>query len=199
MFTGIVESTGRISRVDANSRGRRLRVKAPEIAPTLSKGDSISVSGVCLTVEETDGDIFGVFLASETIDRTTLDTLSVDDRVNLERPMAANGRFDGHLVQGHVDGTTSIEEIEPIGDDWRFTFRIPPSIGPYVVEKGSIALDGISLTVAACDEETFEVAIIPETYERTTLSEKRPGDSVHIEVDIIAKYVESMLDGTDYP
>ena len=200
MFTGIVETAGEVVAVDADADGRRLRIRAPEL-DALRHGQSISVSGVCLTVEAfgdvDDGAWFEVFLAAETVEKTYLGEVGVGDRVNIERALAADSRFDGHVVQGHVDTVTTIEAIEQIGDDWRFRFALPADYAEYVVDKGSICLDGISLTVADLDDETgsFEVAIIPTTYELTTLQEKAVGDPVHVEVDVIAKYVERMLDG----
>lgn len=199
MFTGIVETTGEIRHVDDSDDGLRVRIAAPEITG-LDYGQSISVSGVCLTVEavETGSEgWFEVFLAAETVDKTYLGELSVGDSVNIERALAADGRFDGHVVQGHVDTVTEITEITQLGDDWRFRFELPAGYGQYIVEKGSISLDGISLTVASLDREadTFDVAIIPTTYELTTLADKSAGDPVHVEVDVIAKYVENMLDG----
>ncbi|MFO7833257.1 MAG: riboflavin synthase [Halohasta sp.] len=200
MFTGIVETAGEVVGVEANEDGRRLRIRASDL-DDLHHGQSISVSGVCLTVEAfgeaDDADWFEVFLASETVDKTYLGEVAVGETVNVERAMAADGRFDGHVVQGHVDTVTTIEAIEQVGEDWRFTFELPADHGQYVVDKGSICLDGISLTVAAIDREAgrFEVAIIPTTYEVTTLREKSVGDPVHVEVDVIAKYVENMLAG----
>jgi len=194
MFTGIVEETGRIEAVEDTDAGRRLRIATT--FDDLSAGASIAVDGACLTVEEYDpGEWFSVFLAEETLSRTTFDTVAVGDGVNLERAMAADERFDGHVVQGHVDGTTTIADIERIGDDWAYTFELPPELAQYVVEKGSIALDGISLTVARLDDDAgiFSVAIIPTTYHETTLSEKEAGDAVHVEVDVFAKYVERMV------
>jgi len=199
MFTGIVETTGEIRSVESSEEGHRIRIGAPNL-DDLHHGQSISVSGVCLTVEafETDTDgWFEVFLAAETVEKTYLGELSAGDSVNIERAMPADGRFDGHVVQGHVDTVTEITAIEQVGDDWRFTFGLVDGYGQYVVDKGSICLDGISLTVAALDREagTFEVAIIPTTYELTTLADKSVGDPVHVEVDVIAKYVENMLEG----
>jgi len=199
MFTGIVETAGEIVGVEDDEGGRRLRILASGL-DDLHHGQSISVSGVCLTVEtfeQGDPGWFEVFLAAETVTKTYLGDVSVGDRVNVERAMAANGRFDGHVVQGHVDTVTEITGIEQVGDDWRFAFELPDGYGQYIVDKGSICLDGISLTVAAIDREagTFDVAIIPTTYELTTLREKSAGDPVHVEVDVIAKYVENMLDG----
>jgi riboflavin synthase len=200
MFTGIVETAGEVVAVDADADGRRLRIRAPEL-DALRHGQSISVSGVCLTVEAfgdvDDGAWFEVFLAAETVAKTYLGEVGVGDRVNIERALAADGRFDGHVVQGHVDTVTTIEAIEQVGDDWRFRFALPADYGQYIVDKGSICLDGISLTVADIDRDggSFDVAIIPTTYELTTLQAKAVGDPVHVEVDVIAKYVERMLEG----
>ncbi|WP_136590693.1 riboflavin synthase [Salinigranum halophilum] len=193
MFTGIVETTGEIQSVTATDDGRRLRITHDFGA--LHHGQSISVSGVCLTVERFDDDWFEVFLAAETVAKTYLGTVDEGDVVNLERALAADGRFDGHLVQGHVDTTATVEAVERVGEDWRYRFSLPPEVRQYVVSKGSVALDGISLTVAERGAETFDVAIIPTTYELTALSEKSPGDPIHVEVDVVAKYVESMLEG----
>ncbi|WP_096390390.1 riboflavin synthase [Halopenitus persicus] len=219
MFTGIVETAGEVVGVEKTADGRRLAIAAPGLSE-LYHGQSISVSGVCLTVEA-DGDdvrvadaeaatdldsyaddgagddvgVFEVFLASETVAKTYLGALDVGDVVNVERAMPADGRFDGHLVQGHVDTVATVEAIESVGEDWRFTFALPADQARYVVQKGSVALDGISLTVADRRDDAFDVAIIPTTYELTTLSEKDPGDPIHLEVDVIAKYVEGMVDG----
>jgi riboflavin synthase len=192
MFTGIVEETGEVLAVEDDGDGRRLRVGTT--FDGLSDGQSISVSVVCLTVEEYGDGWFSLFLARETRDRTYLGTLGVGDEVNLERALPADGRLDGHFVQGHVDATAEVLAVERVGEDWTYTFALPETQAAYVVEKGSIALDGISLTVADRDEETFSVAIIPETYDLTTLSEKSAGDPVHVEVDVVAKYVESLID-----
>ena len=164
----------------------------------LHHGQSISVSGVCLTVEAFQTEPtpeFEVFLAAETVAKTYLGSVAEGDTVNVERALAADGRFDGHLVQGHVDTTTEITAIERVGDDWVFGFDLPASFGRYIVSKGSIAVDGISLTIAERGPEGFEVAIIPTTYDLTTLSGKSVGDPVHLEVDVIAKYVERMIEG----
>ena len=193
MFTGIVEETGEITDATMTDEGRRLRIATS--FDGLSQGASISVSGACLTVEAFGDGWFSVFLATETLDRTYLGDLAVGDQVNLERAMAAGDRFDGHVVQGHVDGTAEVVGVKRIGDDWEFTFSLPDALAGYVVEKGSISVDGISLTVAALDGEQFAVAIIPETYDVTTLSEKSAGDPVHLEVDVVAKYVERLTDG----
>ncbi|WP_058367092.1 riboflavin synthase [Haloparvum sedimenti] len=207
MFTGIVETTGEIVGREATDDGVRLAVAAPGL-DDLHHGQSISVSGVCLTVEafgadvdgsdaatDDDRDRFEVFLAAETVAKTYLGDLRPGDRVNVERAMPADGRFDGHLVQGHVDAVATVEAVESVGEDWRLTVSIPEGLGQYLVQKGSVTLDGISLTVAERRADAVEVAIIPTTYEVTTLSEKEPGDPLHLEVDVIAKYVENMVEG----
>ncbi|MBV0924143.1 riboflavin synthase [Halomicroarcula limicola] len=191
MFTGIVEATGEVREVVDDEDGRRVRIGAP--FSDLEAGQSISVSGACLTVEAfADGEWFEVFLARETLDRTFFDRLTEGATVNLERAMPADGRFDGHIVQGHVDATAEIVGIERERGDWTFSFSLPDAQRDYLVEKGSITVDGISLTVAARRDDRFDVAIIPTTYEETTLSEKSVGDPVHLEVDVIAKYVEQL-------
>ncbi|MFB6151103.1 MAG: riboflavin synthase [Haloarculaceae archaeon] len=198
MFTGIVEETGRIEAVEDTEGGRRLRISTT--FEDLAEGASIAVDGTCLTVEEYEpGEWFSVFLATETVERTTFGEVTEGDGVNLERALAADERFDGHVVQGHVDGTTEITAVEQVGDDWAYTFELPGGLEQYVVEKGSIALDGISLTVARLDDAagTFSVAIIPTTHELTTLSEKGAGDAVHVEVDVVAKYVERLLESEE--
>ena len=197
MFTGIVEGVARVRRVTDDEGGRRLRVAPPEPLSDLDHGQSISLSGACLTVEAyaDDGSWFEVFTAEETLAKTYLGEVGEGDPLNIERALAADGRFDGHLVQGHVDGVGTVASVERVGDDWWFEFALPDDLGRYVVEKGSVALDGISLTVAERGEETVGVAVIPTTYDLTTLSAKAPGDPVHVEVDVVAKYVESLVDG----
>ena len=192
MFTGIVEAVGEVRGVEATDDGRRLRIGAP-FADELATGQSVSVSGACLTVERFEADWFEVFLAAETVDRTTLGGLSVGDAVNLERALAASGRFDGHVVQGHVDGTAEVTDVSRVGEDWTYEFALPADLGRYVVEKGSIALDGVSLTVAGLAADSFSVAVIPTTHAETTLGEARPGDPVNVEVDVLAKYVERLV------
>jgi riboflavin synthase len=211
VFTGIVERTGEVTDVTEHEDGRRLTIAAPGLED-LHHGQSINVCGVCLTVEAfgiderrsaatrpqsdaVESGWFEVFLASETVEKTYLGELSVGDRVNIERAMPADGRFDGHIVQGHVDTTATVEAVEQVGEDWRYTFSLPAALANYVVSKGSIAVDGISLTVAERRDDAFEVAIIPATREITTLSEKSVGDPVHLEVDVMAKYVEQMVSG----
>lgn len=194
MFTGIVEGTGTVVDRTVADDDLRLTIELPRV-DGVATGDSIAINGVCLTAESVDPPMVEVFLASETRDRTYLGDLAAGDAVNVERPVPADGRFDGHLVQGHVDATADVVDRRQLGEDWRFTFSLPEQLRPYVVEKGSIAVDGISLTVAARSEDGFEVAIIPETLRRTTLDEREPGDPVHLEVDVVARYVEQQLEG----
>ncbi|WP_435098667.1 riboflavin synthase [Halarchaeum sp. P4] len=193
MFTGIVEATGRVTAVDEGDDGRRLRIETDDIA-AFSHGQSVAVDGVCLTVEEHGTGWFSVFLAEETVARTSLAGREEDDRVNLERALPADGRLDGHIVQGHVDTITEVVAVEQVGEDYRYTFTLPEGHERYVAEKGSVALDGVSLTVASVDDDagTFDVALIPTTHAETTLGAREPGDEVNVEVDVVAKYVERL-------
>ena len=191
MFTGIVEATGEVLRVVDDEGGRRIRLSTP--FEGLADGQSISVSGACLTVEDyADGEWVELFLARETLARTFFDTLEAGAPLTLERARPAAARFDGHIVQGHVDATAEVAGIEREGDDWTFTFSLPDGHREYLVEKGSITVDGISLTVADRHEDRFDVAIIPTTYDEATLSAKSVGDPVHLELDVVAKYVEQL-------
>lgn len=193
MFTGIVVGTAEVLDATATDDGRRLRIADEPLPDDLSRGDSVSVAGACLTVEEQGAGWFEVFLAEETVDRTYLGTIEPGESVNVEPALAATDRLDGHVVQGHVDTTTELLTREQVGEDWTFEWAIPDGYGRYLVEKGSVALDGISLTVAERRENAFTTAIIPETLDVTTLSETVPGDPVHLEVDVLAKYVERMV------
>jgi len=203
MFTGIVEETGEVVDVAETADGRRLTIAGDVVLGDVAHGASISVSGVCLTVEAFDAETFEVFLAEETVAKTYLGELDPGDSVNLERAMPADGRFDGHVVQGHVDAVATVTSVDSTGgEDWFFEFELPPEYADHVVEKGSITLDGISLTVADLADPAepgggprVTVAIVPTTYEVTTLSAKAAGDPVHLEVDVVGKYVASMLDG----
>ncbi|WP_181690872.1 riboflavin synthase [Natronomonas sp. LN261] len=197
MFTGIVEATGEVVSVEDTDEGRRIEVTAP-FSDELEEGQSVAISGACLTVEAFDAERFELFLSEETLERTYLGSVTVGTAINLERALPADGRFDGHFVQGHVDGlgeVTGIERVGGEGGDWVFDVSLPAEMARYVVEKGSIAVDGISLTVADLREDDFGVAIIPATYEATTLSTKSVGDPVHLEVDVVAKYVERLTEG----
>jgi len=193
MFTGIVEDTGTVASVESTDDGRRLRIETTDLSG-FAHGQSISVSGVCLTVEEYGENWFSAFTAAETLEKTYLSELDEGDVVNLERALPADGRLDGHIVQGHVDTVTEVVAVEQVGEDWTFTFALPDGYERYVAEKGSVALDGISLTVAGVDDDagTFDVAVIPTTYDLTTLSAKDAGSPVHVEVDVVAKYVERL-------
>ena len=196
MFTGIVEETGEVTSVQDGPEGRRIRVAA-SFCDDLEHGQSIAVSGACLTVEDWTAADFELFCSEETRERTYLDRVGVGDAVNLECALPADGRFDGHFVQGHVDGVGEVTDIEQVGEDWYFGFSLPEDLSRYVVEKGSIAVDGISLTVADLRDDSgeFGVAIIPATYDLTTLSGKSVGDPVHLEVDVVAKYLERLVGG----
>ena len=197
MFTGIVEELGRVAALEHGEASARLTVRGPLVTEDAVHGASISVNGVCLTVVATEAGEFTVDVMRETLVRSSLGSLQVGDPVNLERAMRADGRFGGHVVQGHVDGTATILEREP-GDRWEVVrFTLPPELARYVVEKGSITVDGVSLTVAAVDAGTFSVSLIPTTLELTTLGHKEIGDPVNLEVDVLAKYVERLLDARE--
>lgn len=194
MFTGLVEETGEVVALEHGVSGSvRLRVKAPLCGPSAQLGDSIAVNGCCLTVAEKEGERLRFDLLQETLDRTSLGSLQPGSRVNLERAMAVGSRFGGHFVQGHVDGTARILRIEPAGADVRLQIALPSDGARYLVEKGSICVDGISLTVAALDAASFTLWIIPHTLEVTNLRTRREGDLVNLEYDLLAKYVERML------
>lgn len=194
MFTGLVEELGRVTALDSNGDGIRLRIAADTVIDDITMGASIAVNGVCLTVVEFDDASFAVDAVPETMERSSLGTLDVGSTVNLERSVRADDRLGGHIVQGHVDATTAITEIESYDDEsWRFHFALDPAVAPYVVEKGSITLDGISLTIASLDTDGFSIAVIPHTAEVTTLGAKQVGDIVNVEVDVLAKYVERQL------
>ena len=193
MFTGIIEEVGEIAGVDDTSEFRTIRVRANGILEGASAGASIAVNGVCLTVRQHDKGSFTAELSRETLDRTSLKELGAGSIVNLERPMRADGRFGGHMVQGHVDGVGRIRKFSRDGDNWTLQIEFPGPALRYIVEKGSIAVDGISLTVAAVKAPVLDVAIIPHTFENTNLKRAAAGDMVNLEFDIIAKYVERML------
>jgi riboflavin synthase len=193
MFTGIVEELGEVVAMDHGTDSAVLRVRGPLVVSDATHGASISVNGVCLTVVEHDADSFSVDVMAETLSRSSLGDLSPGSRVNLERAMAAASRFGGHIVQGHVDGTARILDRTP-GDRWELVrFTLPPEVARYVVEKGSITVDGVSLTVSAVDTSSFSVSLIPTTLKMTTLGHKGVGNLVNLEVDVVAKYVERLL------
>lgn len=188
MFTGLIEALGEVAEIKPTTAGFRLRLTTP-IAKELAAGDSLSVNGVCLTVIVADGEGVHADISPETVRVSTLGSLKRGALVNLERPVRADSRMGGHFVQGHVDATASIEEIRPDSDSHWLTIKFPPLLAPYIVRKGSIAVNGISLTVAGVDERLFDVQIIPYTWEHTTLQRVKPGDLVNLECDIIGKYV----------
>ena len=191
MFTGLVAATGTISALERDGDGVRLTVET-ELARELAQGDSVSVNGVCLTARDPDGEAFRADVMAETLRRSSLGPLGEGDAVNLELPLRAGDRLGGHVVQGHVDGTGTVESIEEDGFSRRVRVEAAADLLRYVVEKGSIAVDGVSLTVAEVDDEGFVVALIPETLERTTLGDFAPGRVVNLEVDVLAKYVEKL-------
>jgi riboflavin synthase len=192
MFTGLVETTARVRRVDPDSDGVRLEVETP-LAAELSQGDSVAVNGVCLTAIDPGADGFKADVMAETLRRSSLGPLAPGDSVNVELPLRAGDRLGGHVVQGHVDGTGAVESTRDEGFARLVRISADPSLLRYVVEKGSIAVDGVSLTVTEVDDEGFTVSLIPETLERTTLGLAAPGRVVNLEVDVFAKYVEKLV------
>mgnify|MGYP001117510934 FL=1 len=198
MFTGIIEERGEIVAVEPSGDGVRMTVRAPLAVSDAHHGDSISVSGVCLTVVDQGEDWFTADVMRQSLDMATLGAFGPGTRVNLERAMAAHGRLGGHIVQGHVDGTGTVREVRP-GAEWRvIRISLPADLAPLVVDKGSIAVDGVSLTVsnasdAAAADAWFEVSLIPETLEATTLGDRVAGDRVNLETDILARHVQRLL------
>ncbi|RPK67269.1 Riboflavin synthase [Streptomyces sp. ADI96-02] len=193
MFTGIVEELGEVTAVERLEDASRFRLRGPVVTEGAKHGDSIAVNGVCLTVVETGEGHFTADVMAETLNRSSLGALTTGSRVNLERPMALGGRLGGHIVQGHVDGTGTIVERRP-SENWEIVkVFLPLELTRYVVEKGSITVDGVSLTVVDAGTDHFTVSLIPTTLALTTLGHKRPGDPVNLEVDVIAKYVERLL------
>ena len=195
MFTGIVKQLGRVEAVESSTDGARLRISA-ELATELGEGDSVAVNGACLTATTATGDAFEADVMHQTLELTTLGDLEPGSHVNLELPLRASDRLGGHVVQGHVDGTGTVEGISDDGFAKRLRVELPDELLPYVVEHGSIAIEGVSLTIAALADEAVEVSLIPETLERTTLGAAEPGDRLNIECDVLARYVRRQL-GTD--
>lgn len=199
MFTGLIQQTGKIAAMESGSGTMRLRVSAPGIASELREGDSIAVSGVCLTAIAPNHDSFEADLAAETVARTSLSRLKAGNVVNLELPMKAGTPLGGHIVQGHVDGTArllSFERTSPQSEDRWLRIEIPEDLTRYVVEKGSVTVEGISLTVAGIDNTRVTIAIIPHTYQATNLSALEVGDSLNIEIDVLARYAEKQKQST---
>ncbi|MCX5197951.1 riboflavin synthase [Streptomyces sp. NBC_00249] len=193
MFTGIVEELGEVTAVEQLAEASRFRLRGPVVTEDAKHGDSIAVNGVCLTVVETADGEFTADVMQETLNRSSLGALTAGSRVNLERPMALGGRLGGHLVQGHVDGTGEILSRTP-SEHWEIVrIALPENLSRYVVEKGSITVDGVSLTVVEAAADWFSVSLIPTTLALTTLGIKQSGDPVNLEVDVLAKYVERLL------
>lgn len=193
MFTGIIEELGTIRKITTARDGARLEVSARAILTDARLGDSIAVNGVCLTVVEQGADWFAADVSAETLRRTNLKQARFGSKVNLERPLTPSTRLGGHIVQGHVDGTGEFIEARAAGDGYVIRIGFPADLARYIVEKGSIAVDGISLTVAALGDDWFEIAIIPHTWRATNLATLERGAAVNLEVDVIAKYVERMM------
>ncbi|QYU68262.1 riboflavin synthase [Leptolyngbya sp. 15MV] len=194
MFTGIIEELGRVSALNENAGGVRISIAANYITEDIHPGDSIAVNGVCLTVLCPDADGFSADVSPETLKVTTIGSLGIGSLVNLERAVAPSGRLGGHIVQGHVDGMGTFLGAVPFGDFWTVHIGFPSELGRYFIHKGSVAVEGISLTIAALSNEAFEIAVIPKTWEMTSLSALNAGDPVNLEVDMVAKYIERLLE-----
>jgi riboflavin synthase len=193
MFTGIVEELGTVDGLEEQPDAVRLTVRGPLVSSDAGLGDSIAVNGCCLTVAERDGEAFTADVMRETLAKTSLGTLRPGDRVNLERAVTPTTRLGGHLVQGHVDAAGTVRRRTP-SDNWELVeVSLPAELGRYLVPKGSVTVDGVSLTVVDVGDDWFSVSLIPETLGRTTLGLRQPGDPVNLEVDVMAKYVEKLL------
>lgn len=192
MFTGIIEELGLIAAVEKHGSGARVRVAAEIVTSDIKNGDSIAVNGVCLTAIDVSRESFAADVSPETLDKTTLSDLTVDSPVNLERAMLPTTRFGGHIVQGHVDGRGTFISATQTGDFYTVKIDFPDDLARYFVHKGSVAVEGISLTIASLDQNSFDIAVIPKTWEMTNLAHLTPGDTVNLEADVIAKYVERM-------
>jgi riboflavin synthase len=200
VFTGIVEELGTVEALDRHKSGARLSIACAQVLSDLPLGESISVNGVCLTVVDLRSAGFSADLAPETLERTNLKDLRLGDRVNLERSVSLSTRLSGHLVQGHVDGTGTLEALRELGDgNWELIVQVPRDLDRFLVYKGSITIDGISLTIASLEQGLVKVAIIPHTYAVTNLARRKPGDRVNIECDVIAKHVARLLEGLQLP
>ena len=196
MFTGIIEEVGKIAKIQKQGEFAVLTINGSKVLEDVQLGDSIAVNGVCLTVTTFGNDFFTADVMSETLNRTSLSEVQVGSPVNLERAMAANGRFGGHIVSGHIDGTGAVASITPADNAVWYRINTSPKIMRYIIEKGSITIDGISLTVVDCDESGFRVSIIPHTIANTNLGSKKVGSIVNLENDVIGKYVEKLLTPT---
>ena len=194
VFTGIIRELGRVDSIDTGEDGARIRIRA-ELSSELDDGDSVAVNGACLTATSTGSGAFEADVMKQTLSLTTLGELSPESTINLELPLRATDRLGGHVVQGHVDGTATVAEVAEEGFAKRLRLELPDELLPYVVERGSIAIEGVSLTVASLTESGLEVSLIPETLERTTLGRTGPGDRVNVECDVLARYVRRQLSG----
>ena len=200
MFTGIVEELGFVATLDRHEQGAKLMIRCSRVLSDLVQGASIAVNGVCLTAVDIAEDGFSADLAPETLDRSNLGDLHPGDPVNLERPLSLATRLSGHIVQGHVDGTGTMESLQELGDgNWELLVRVPRDLDRFLVYKGSICIDGISLTIASVNQALVKVAIIPHTYEATNLSSRRAGDRVNIECDVLAKHIAKLLEHMHIP
>ena len=200
MFTGIIEEIGTVESVETRPSGARLSLHCRTVIEDITIGASIDVNGVCLTAVAIASAGFSADVSPETLRRSNLGSLRAGSPVNLERPLSPSGRLGGHLVQGHVDGTGEFLALEPLGDEnWWLTIRVPEQLDRYVVEKGSIAIDGVSLTVASIEDGVLAATIIPHTQHTTALRARRPGDLVNLECDVLAKYVEKLLEASKRP
>ncbi len=194
MFTGIVEHLGTLETLTASPEGGRLRIHAPTVAPLVHPGSSLAVNGCCLTVVERAEEVLAFDLSGETLRRTSFGELKSGTRLNLELPLKAGAELGGHFVQGHVDGVGRVCRLVPEGENWWLAVQVPDPLARYIARKGSIAIDGISLTVADWRDGIVEIAIIPYTYTHTNVCGLAPGDPVNLECDILAKYVERLLE-----
>ncbi len=193
MFTGIIEELGEISNLEKSAGGARIKISAKVVTENTAEGDSIAINGVCLTALDIKADGFSADVSGETLNRTTLGKLNVGAKVNLERAVTVSTRLGGHIVQGHVDARGKFLEAVQIGAFWTVRVLFPKNIGQYLVYKGAISVEGISLTIADLSEDSFEIAVIPKTWELTNLSALKGGDEVNLEADVIAKYVERIM------
>jgi riboflavin synthase len=200
VFTGIIEELGTVEAVDRHRSGARLLIRCSRVLSDLTMGASISVNGVCLTAVDIRPDGFSADLAPETLERSNLGDLNLSDRVNLERPLNLQARLSGHIVQGHVDGTGTLDALRELGDgNWELLVRVQGELDRFLVYKGSITIDGISLTIASVEKGLVKVAIIPHTYQATNLAGRKPRDRVNIECDILAKHVGKLLEHMNLP
>ncbi|MGE0084268.1 MAG: riboflavin synthase [Desulfococcaceae bacterium] len=195
MFTGIIEGLGTVRSIQASGQGQRLGIEADFALDGTKIGDSIAVSGACLTAVSLEGKRFFVDVSPETVTHTTFAKAKIGDRVNLERALRLSDRIDGHLVSGHIDSMGTLKERKILSNAIIITFRVPENLTRYMIHKGSVAVDGVSLTINQCDADSFDVSIIPHTAKLTTVGFKKPGDAVNIETDMIGKYVEKFVSG----